>query len=428
MSAVSEKCIIESMNKIRIITAVCILALTAFALAGCTTFNNFKEAFIDDPKDQSQVISIGVFEPMSGADKDGAKAELAGIELAHEAMPEADGHEIKLIYADNSSDIDAAETAVNTLLAKNPTVVLGSYGAIYSLVAGEYIEPAQVPAIAITNTNPLITRNNSYYFRVCYIEATQGRLLAQYLDSTGEKNVGIMLPEKDDAATAMTTAFADEFKTLTENDDAIAYYEKYTTGETDFSEHLRELKKSGVKSVLLPGEMIDAANIIKQASEMGLDVTFLGTTNWGSSDFLQAITTDSNGQPIDTVDPQKLAFVQFFAVDGDDDTATISKAREKFLEAYHNKYGASEEPDEAVALGYDAYGIAIDAVLRAQTGPDLPDGQAIRDQLLSKGYEFDGASGIIRFNKKGDPKKTAYISTWENDTIKAIYTIEADEQ
>ena len=416
------------MEKIRIITVLCILALAAFALSGCTTFNNFKEAFIDDPEDQSQVISIGVYEPMSGADKDGAKAELAGIELAHEVMPEANGHKIKLIYADNSSDIDAAETAVNTLLAKNPTVVLGSYGAIYSLVAGEYIEPAEVPAIAITNTNPLITRNNSYYFRVCYIEATQGRLLAQYLDSTGEENVGIMIPEKDDAATAMTTAFVDEFKTLTGNNDAITYYEKYTTGDTDFSEHLKALKKSKVKSVLLPGEMIDASNIIKQASEMGLDVTFLGTTNWGSTEFRKAITTDADGQPIYTVDPQKLAFVQFFAVDGDDDTAVISKTREAFLKAYHKKYGNTEEPDEAVALGYDAYGIAIDAVLRAENGSQLPDGEAIRDQLLSKGYEFEGASGTIRFNKKGDPKKTAYISTWEDGIIKAIYTIEADEQ
>ena len=226
----------------------------------------------------------------------------------------------------------------------------------------------------------------------------------------------------------VNSGLPDEFKTLTDNDDAITYYEKYTTGDTDFSEHLKALKKSKVKSVLLPGEMIDASNIIKQASEMGLDVTFLGTTNWGSTEFLKAITTDADGQPIYTVDPQKLAFVQFFAVDGDDDTAVISKAREAFLKAYHKKYGNTDEPEEAVALGYDAYGIAIDAVLRAENGSQLPDGEAIRDQLLSKGYEFEGASGTIRFNKKGDPKKTAYISTWEDGIIKAIYTIEADEQ
>ena len=418
------------MDKIRIITVLCILGLASLALSGCTTFNNFKEAFIDKPSSQSQTISIGVYEPMNGEDKEGAKAELAGIELAHEMMPEADGLEVNLIYADNSSDIAAAETAINTLLAKEPEVVLGSYGSIYSLVAGEYVAEAETPAIAITNTNPLVTRNNSYYFRVCYIDATQGRLLAQYLDSTGEKKTGVLLPEKDDAATAMTTAFVDEFKKLTEDDDAITYYEKYTTGDTDFTEHLKALKKSKVKSVLLPGEYTDAANIIKQASEVGLDVTFLGTMKWGGSDFLKAITTDENGEPTYIVDSEKLAFVQFFAAKGGKDKATISKTRKAFLDAYHQKYGQSEEPDEAVALGFDAYGIAIDAVLRAskETGEELPSGEAIRDVLMSDGYEFDGASGVIRFNKRGDPKKTAYISTWAKGTIKAIYTIDADQQ
>lgn len=418
------------MNKIRMITVVSILVLATFALSGCTTYNNFKEAFIDEPGDATKDITIGVYEPMSGADKEAAEAELQGIELAHEVMPEVDGHEIKLVYADNSSNINAAETAINTLLSKKPAVVLGSYGSIYSLVAGEYIGDAQTPAIAITNTNPLVTRNNSYYFRVCYIDATQGRLLARYLDSIKEKEVGILLPENDDAATAMTTAFTDEFKTLTDNDDAIAFYEKYTTGDIDFTKHLKALKKSGVNSVLLPGEVTDAANIIKQAEAMGLQVTFLGTTNWGTEDFLTAITTDGNGQPLPTVDPSRLAFVQFFAADGSDTKDnTISEARESFLEAYNKKYGNTQEPDEAVALGYDAYGIAIDAVLRA-TGADgsTPSGEAIRDVLLADDYQFDGASGVILFNRKGDPKKTAYISTWDEGAIRAIYTIEADEQ
>lgn len=430
------------MKRVRIITVLCVLAATAFALSGCTTFNNFKEAFIDEPADHSETINIGVFEPTSGADKDGAKAELAGIELAHEMMPEAGGHEINLIYADNSSDINAAETAINTLLAKKPDVILGSYGSIYSLVAGEYILPEQTPAITITNTNPLVTRNNSYYFRVCYIEATQGRLLARYLvDSLGKKRTGILLPEKDDAATAMATAFTNEFKELTGNDDAIAFYEKYTTGDLDYTEHLRELKRSGIKSVLLPGEITDAANIIRQANTMGIKVTFLGTTNWGSEDFFKALTTDGNGQEVAAPRPDSLAFVQFFATDAaKDDKATISKAREEFLSAYQKKYGRDHEPDEAVALGYDAYGIAVDAVLKAsgQEGLTrdggsggagaLAGGEAIRDVLLGDDYEFDGASGVILFNRKGDPKKTAYISTWDMGSITAKYTIEAKEQ
>ena len=417
------------MSKTRFFTVLCMLVITVFVLSGCTTFNNFKEAFIDEPADHSEVINIGVYEPASGADKDAAQAELTGIELAHEIMPEAAGFEINLIYADNCSDINAAETAINTLLSKSPSVILGSYGSIYSLVAGKYVAEEMTPAIAITNINPLVTRNNSYYFRVCYIEATQGRLLANYLNSTGEKLSGVLLPEKDNAATAMTTAFVDEFRNLTGNDDAIAYYEKYTTGDMDFTKPLNALKKSGVKSVLLPGEINDAANIIKQANAMGLDVTFLGTTNWGTDTFLKALTTDEKGNSTGTVNPNRLAFVQFFATNGKDEAATISEAKSAFLKAYRDKYGSDQEPDEAVALGYDAYGIAIDAVLRAMGEYDVtPSGEQIRNVLLADDYEFDGASGIILFNRRGDPKKTAYISTWDQGTIKAIYTIEAADQ
>ena len=431
------------MKKRHLITAVCILALTAFALSGCTTFNNFKEAFIDEPADQTGTINIGVYEPMSGADKDGASPELAGIELAHETMPEVEGKKINLIYADNSSDINAAETAINTLLTKKPDVILGSYGSIYSLVAGEYVADATTPAIAITNTNPLVTRNNSYYFRVCNNEETQGRLLAQYVASTGEEEAGILLPEKDDAATTLATAFVHEMKSLTDNDDALTFYEKYTTGDIDFSEHLAALKDSNVKYVLLPGEIKDATNIIRQASEMGLDVVFLGSTNWGTEEFFNTLTTDEAGETVFIVNPKNLAFVQFFATEGKDESnSSISEARQGFLNAYHAKYGEDQEPEEAVALGYDAYGVAVDAVLRATAGEgatldteetasnnvNIPFGTRIRNVLLGRGYEFDGASGVIRFNRKGDAKTTAYISTWEYGAIKAIYTIEADDQ
>ena len=401
-----------------------VLAFFALTAAGCTTFDNFKGAFIDDPEDNENAISIGVYEPMTGAYKDPAQAEISGIELANELFPEAAGRKVNLVYADNSSDLDAAETAIVTLLSKNPSVVLGSYGNIYSLLAGKYVQEAQVPAIAMTNTNPLITQNNSFYFRVCYIDATQGRLLAVYLDSIKEKKAGILLPEQDEAAMAMATAFRRNFQKLTDNSDAIKAYEKYTTGDTDFHEQLEAVRKSGVKYVLLPGGTTDAVNIIKQAEEMGLDLTFLGDMSWGEESFQDAL--QEIGRP---VDPQHMAFVQFFATDGKDKRDDVNEQREAFLKAYHKKYGDDKEPDEAVALGYDAYLIAIDAIGLAETDDEgTPGGEAIRNVLLDDDYTFQGASGVIRFNRSGDPKKTAYISTWENGAIKAIYTIEASDQ
>ena len=409
------------MTKRRITILTGLFILLAVGLSGCTTFDSFKEAFIDDKGVSTDTINIGVYEPMAGADKESALPEIQGIKLAHKLHPRLAGKKVNLIYADNNSDIDAAETAISTLITKDPAVILGSYGNLYSLMAGEYIEKARIPAIAMTNTNPLVTRNNDYYFRICYIDATQGRLLANYLDSIDVESVGVLLPKEDDAAMAMATAFTNAFEEITGKNDATGFYEEYTTGQLDFTEQLTILKDSEVDHVLLPGDNPDSISIINQAAEMGLDVTFLGNMSWGEEDFRKGLAKG--------VDPGHLAFVQFFATDGDDEPYVVSEARQNFLDAYYKEYGSDQDPDEAVALGYDAYMMALDAIEKATADQDkIADGTTICNLLLDDGYQFEGASGTIQFNKSGDPKKTAYISTWAGNTVKAIYTIEADQQ
>ena len=395
--------------KIRKIAAVAVTAvLTVTMLTGCTTFNNFKEAFLQQKKSSDVTIQIGIYEPMSGADSDAAKAEIKGIELAHEVYPNIGGKIVELIYSDNSSDIDAAETAINNLISKKPDVILGSYGSVYSMIAGKPINNAKIPAIAITNDNPLVTKNYPYYFRVCYVDSNQGDLLAKYvLEQKQETTAGVLIPNNDDVAMAMATTFVDRIEAETENEDAITAYETYKPGQKDFTKPLKAIQESGVKSVLLPGDSADSANIINQAADLGMDVMFLGPTDWSSKEFRSELSS--------SVSKEHLAFVNFFTADD-----TINQESETFLEAYHEKYGKDKEPEDSVALGYDAYLIAINAVNDA--GND-PSGNDIR-KVLASAKEFQGASGNITFNTEGDPLRSAQISTWEGKKIVSTYTVE----
>ena len=388
--------------KIRKIAAVAVTAvLTVAMLTGCTTFNNFKEAFLQQKKSSDVTIQIGIYEPMSGADSDAAKAEIKGIELAHEVYPNIGGKIVELVYSDNSSDIDAAETAINNLISKKPDIILGSYGSVYSMIAGKPVNDAKIPAIAITNDNPLVTKNYPYYFRVCYVDSNQGDLLAKYvLEQKQETTAGVLIPNNDDVAMAMATTFVDRI-------DAITAYETYKPGQKDFTKPLKAIQESGVKSVLLPGDSVDSANIINQAADMGMDVMFLGPTDWSSKEFRSELSS--------SVSKEHLAFVNFFTADD-----TINQESEKFLEAYHEKYGKDKEPEDSVALGYDAYLIAINAVNDA--GND-PSGNDIR-KVLASAKEFQGASGNITFNTEGDPLRSAQISTWEGKKIVSTYTVE----
>ena len=202
----------------------------------------------------------------------------------------------------------------------------------------------------------------------------------------------------------------------TGDDDAITVYEYFEAGGEDFSKELAKVRRAGVKQVMLSGEMPDAANIINQAAEMGLDVQFLGSTDWGSEEFRQMLGS--------SVKSSNMAFVQFFAADGDAATVNVNQQKETFLKAYKKKHGAKAEPEDAVALGYDAYCLALDAINKS---PDGATGKDIRNLLTGPQYQYEGASGLINFSSIGDPIKTAYISTWVEGKVHTLYTVEPIE-
>ena len=403
------------MKKLKTTILISMLVACMTVLCGCTTWDNFKAAFIDK-QDKETTIQIGVLEPVTGADSKAAEDEIRGIQLANKVHPNVNGKLISLVFSDDKSDIDASETAAKTLVDKKPMVILGSYGNVYSLAASPYIKEAKIPAIAITNTNPLVTVNNPYYYRVCYVTSNQGDLLARYvLESQKENVAGVLLPLDDDVALAEATAFTDRMKAETNDDDAIAFYEEYTIGQKDFSDVLNKLAKSGVDKVILPGDITDDANIINQAAEMGLKVTFLGDSEWGSEDFLKLLDKK--------VRASDLAFVQFFSADNSGiQGEAVTKERQSFLKAYAEEYGNDSEPSEAMALGYDAYFVAVDAIDKAADDATAEEVNAI---LADPQYSFEGATGKINFNQNGDPIKTAYINTWEKGKMATIYTVEA---
>ena len=225
----------------------------------------------------------------------------------------------------------------------------------------------------------------------------------------------MLLPADNDVALAEATAFSDRMKAETDDDDAIAYYEEYTTGQKDFTEVLQKLAATKVDKVMLPGDYTDAANIINQAADMGLKVTFLGDDQWESEEFLKKLNSN--------VSAQNIAFVQFFSPDNRGiEGEAVTKERQSFLKAYAEEYGTDSEPSDAMALGYDAYFVAVDAIDKAADDATSEDINAI---LKDPQYRFEGATGLINFNQNGDPIKTAYITTWQNGKMATIYTVEA---
>lgn len=385
------------------------IVVTMIVLTGCTTFDNFKEAFLEKKGKQAETIRIGILEPQTGSDSKNGGLEIRGIELAHEMQPEVLGKKIELIYADTQSSIYTAETAVLDLIDKKPAIVLGSYGEAVSLTAGQKLEAVKIPAIAITATNPLITANNQYYFRVAFSDASQGAALAQYTVKNLKQNAAAVVRIRDDdTTTEMIRQYSKGVRQLSEDDNAIKATVDLDMDQKDYSESVEEIKASGAKTVLMAIPLSTAEQFFEAADRIGLnDITFLGTKEWHSEDLLRIQAKFS---------PINIAVAADFTgtmKEGIDQTDRFTE----FLKAYEKKYG-KEEPEEATALAFDAYMMAVQAIEKANS----IDGVKIKEALKST-TDFDGASGRISFNESGEPKKTVNIDVIKEGKFISVYTV-----
>lgn len=433
------------MNKCRkrILSLVLVVCLTA-GLTGCTTYTNFKNAFFGtDTVAKEKTIKIGVFEPTSGSMKTQGKEEVMGIELAHDLYPTACGKTVELVYADNKSDMYEVEAAIQELISSSsPSMILGSYGETLSLIAGKYIEAANIPSITISSTNPLITANNPYYFSATYSEARQGDALADFAYLSQNKDmVATVKLENDDTATATIKRFTNRMKKLTENNRCVVGSFTLSTTSADYTETIEKIRESGATAVFLAVPPIVAKDFLTQAQEQKLPyMLFLGTRSWGDKDFLEFVKANKQlhiGYPAEQATNNETAMSQ------------------KFMEAFRTKYGEDAELSQRTVVAFDAYLLAVTAMDRAMqavrdTDPDtiaqnsatdaearakkeawqvaretgIPSGTQIKDAL--NGIDnFEGASGVINYKGKNEATKSVSISHIANGTELPAYVSES---
>lgn len=439
------------MRKRRKAAIAMILALTVSAAAsGCTTFDNFKEAFFSEKGAASDTVRIGVLEPQTGNDSSKGELEIRGIELAHKLFPEVLGKEVELVYADTQSSIYVAETAVADLIDKKPAVVLGSYGDAVSLVASRQLGEAKIPAITVTATNPLITANNEYYFRVSFTDASQGSALADFTyEYLGLAKAAVIREIDEDSVTEMVSQYTNRMEELTKDTGAIAATIQVERNAKDYSACIEKLQASGAQAVFMPLPISAAEKVFRAAAKAGLDnVVFIGPKDWTGKELLRlqeeypgikiAVASDSlteasdgnqaggTGGQSDQKDQsgQDSAGGQGDQSDQNDQNSQDGEAAQeqtdlyqKFLAAYKEEYG-TDNPPEAAALGFDAYMIALQAIEKAES----IDGYLVKEAMkTTSGYV--GASGEISFGATGEPKKTIHVNMIQDGAFVTVYTV-----
>jgi branched-chain amino acid transport system substrate-binding protein len=216
------------------------------------------------------------------------------------------------------------------------------------------------------------------------------------------KKAVIIREVSNDYSVGLAKFFADSFKQLTGDENAILAELNYNTGDTDFSAQLTEVKKFKPDVIFAPGNYTESALIIKQAKELGIKTQFLGGDTWETPEFI-----DVGKQAVEGV-----VFSTFFATE-----TPITDTSKVFLDAYRQKY--NKEPAAVTALGFDGYLVARDAIQRAGS----LDKEKVR-AAIAVTKDFPGATGMITLNEDGDAVKSAVIKTIKDGKFTYMATVQ----
>lgn len=350
------------------------------------------------------VIKIGVFEPMTGANAAGGEMTVEGIKLANEKLGTVLGKKVELVIVDNKSDAVEATNAASKLIDKDKVVaIIGSYGSSLSMAAGDVVKEAQVPAVGCSPTNPLVTLNNDYYFRVCFIDPFQGTVMANYaFNELGAKKAAIIQDVQQDYSVGLSKFFEDAFINLTGSEDNIVGKSSYNTGDQDFTSQLTNIKSLNPDVIFAPGNYGESALLIKQARDLGITIPILGGDTWESPEFLSI-----GGEAVEGA-----VYSTHFTAE-----SPVTEVSKTFLADYKAKY--NQDANAFAALGYDAYMVIIDAIERANSTDPI----AIRDKIAETNG-FIGSTGNITLDENGDAVKSAVINKVENGKFVYLTTVE----
>jgi branched-chain amino acid transport system substrate-binding protein len=373
----------EMTKKSKIFSLLAIALVFALVVAGC---GGAKPA----PAEQgsSDVIKIGVFEPLTGDNAAGGQMTLEGMELANKLYPEVLGKKVELVVVDNKSDRAEAANAVSRLIDNDKvSVILGSYSSGLSMAGGQIAKDKGVPVIGCSPTNPLVTLDNDYYFRVCFIDPFQGAVMANYaINELGITKAAIIKENGSDYSVGLARFFYNAF---TEAGGEIVADIDYQKGDNDFTAQLGSINSANPEVIFAPGDFGPSALLIKQAREMGIEVPFLGGDTWEVGEFLELGGAEVEGA----------TFSSHFTAD-----APATEMTQTFLDAFKAEY-PEQNPNAFAALGFDTYILALDAMTRAESAEPA----AIKD-ALAQTADFVGATGMITLDANGDATKSAVVN------------------
>lgn len=378
--------------------------LSALALAGSTLLGCAGGS--DAPKE----IVVGQYGSLTGPEATFGLSTKNGIELATEeqnARGGIAGMPVRMLVEDDQGKPEETSTVVQKILSRDrPVALLGEVASTLSLTAAPLAQNAGVPMISPSSTNPKVTEQGDFIFRVCFIDPFQGQAMAKFAYNTkGVRKVAILKDVKSDYSIGLAKFFVDTFTQL---GGTVVAEEAYAKEDTDYKAQLTKIIDAGPEAIFIPGYYTNVGQIAQQARQLGFTGYLLGGDGWDSTKLVgvggDAVVGGFFTNHYSTDDPNPVV--------------------QEFIKKYQAKY--QEKPDGLAALGYDSARVLYAALEKVAQDPAMAEAlgdrssvpateekrkaarAALRDAIAAT-KDFPGVTGSITIDAARNATKPAVV-------------------
>jgi branched-chain amino acid transport system substrate-binding protein len=309
------------------------------------------------------------------------------------------GEPIDLIVEDNGSKAGETATIFRKFVSQDKVAaILGDLTSSATMEGAPIAQDAKIPMLTPSATNVAITKVGNYIFRSCFVDPFTGRIMAKFaLDQLKAKQAIVITDVKQDYSVGLTEAIRQYFVA---NGARILTELSYSSGDTNFRTQLTEVRVAHPDVIFLPGYYTEAALILRQAKQLGIDCPFVGGEGWDSPVLIQIAGKSADGN----------YYTDHFSANDP------SPRVQKFVQEYRAKYGSI--PDALAALWYDGARLLAQALQRAGSA----DPEKIRDALAGT-RDFEGVTGRISIDENRNAAKPGVILKIENGALKMVQQV-----
>lgn len=331
------------------------------------------------PLSSAQAIRIGAVYPLTGGVSYDGITKLNGAKLAVDEINAKGGvlgRQIELLSEDGACNPAQSVASAEKLITQSKVVAL--LGAICSSATGaigETIKKYKIPLISGVSTAERLTeQNNPYFFRATTTTTLNGKSMGETLSKIAKGKRVAFIVTSDDWGRSAAQSYGDSLKQRGAEVVATEYFDR---AETDFAAMLTKIRAAKPDAIISTGGFQNAANVTKQARQMGLQQVIIGEG---------AFTSEAYNKLVDPFTDNVFGIIEWVSV-------IDSAQNRKFIDDYKAKY--KEIPTKFSVGGYQTVYILAQAIQRAGS----TDGEKIATAL--KATNYDGLTGNYRFDDKG---------------------------